>query len=246
MEVRAIRLQQPAVGDVANQHVVEAPDRLVADVGTARLGELEPTQSVEGRLALLPLRCPASARTAPSEKSVPTTEAISSTRRSRGVEPLQPGRQKRVDRRRDGDGVDVDREPPAGRARRRGPRRATSIPISSRTNRGLPPVDDGRRRRSSSGSRAAPSTLGGELGGRPGVEAAEVDRLGYPPADGDQVGPDSRGARAGRGPARGPVPPAPTRRGARRSRAAACRPTGCRRATIRQRPVARQHLDEPA
>ena len=31
---------------------------------------------------------------------------------------------------------------------------------------------------------------GGELGGRTGVEAAEVDCLGYPPADSDQVGPD--------------------------------------------------------
>ncbi len=38
MKIRAVRLQQPAVGDVADQHVVEAPDRLVTDIGPARLG----------------------------------------------------------------------------------------------------------------------------------------------------------------------------------------------------------------
>ena len=32
--------------------------------------------------------------------------------------------------------------------------------------------------------------VGGEFGGRAGVEATEVDRLGHPPADGDEVGPD--------------------------------------------------------
>ena len=46
VQVRAVRLEQPAIGDVADEDVVEAPYRLIADVGTARLGELEPTKSV--------------------------------------------------------------------------------------------------------------------------------------------------------------------------------------------------------
>ncbi len=54
-------------------------------------------------------------------------------------------------------------------------------------------VAAGRRREATQQVLRKPGSAqhaGGELGGRAGVEAAEVDRLAYPSADGDQVGPD--------------------------------------------------------
>ena len=57
VQIGAVRFQQAAVGDVADEHVVEAPDRFVTDVGPARLGEFEPAKSVEGQVDSRPRRC---------------------------------------------------------------------------------------------------------------------------------------------------------------------------------------------
>ena len=114
MEIGAVRLQQPAVCDIANQDVVEAPDRLVAEVRPAGLSKLEPTQSVEGRLD--PGRTPFGQRAQGAQREVGADHRGDLQHAPiRGVEPLQTRRQKCMDRGRDGDGVDIDREPPAGR-----------------------------------------------------------------------------------------------------------------------------------
>ena len=188
VEVGAVRLQQPAVGDVADQDMVETPDRLVTDVGPARLRELEPTQSVEGRLDLR--RAPFGQRAHGAQREVGADHRGNLQHAPiRGVEPFQPGRQKRLDRGWDGDGVDVDGESPARRLRRRGPRRARAFrPAPGRTGGCLRSTRGGDRS-SSSRQTGGAQHAGGELGGRAGVQAAQVDRLGYPSADGDEVGP---------------------------------------------------------
>ena len=94
-----------------------------------------------------------------------------------------------MDRRWDGDGVDVDREPPAGRLLDENAvvrEHSDQLPHEQRIAAG------GRREAAQEfvGQPGGAEHLGGEFGGRAGVEAAEVDRLGHPPADGDEVGPD--------------------------------------------------------
>ena len=47
VQIGPLGLQQPAVGDVADQHVVEPPHRRVTGVGSAGLREVEPAQPIE-------------------------------------------------------------------------------------------------------------------------------------------------------------------------------------------------------
>ena len=68
----------------------------------------------------------------------------------------------------------------------------TSMPTSSRTNSGLPPVEVGSRRSSSSGNRSLPSTRPANSAVAPASSLRSRTALGDPAADGDQIGPVSR------------------------------------------------------
>jgi hypothetical protein len=171
VKICAVRLQQPAVRDVADQHVVEAPDWLVADIRAARLGEFEPAKSIEGRLDFR--RRGAGERPRGAEREVGADHRSDLEDASiGGVEPFQPRGEERVDRRRDGDGVDVDREPPADRL-------LDEYPVV----RWEAPQEFVRQP-------GGAEHIGREFGCRTGVEAIEVDRRGHPPTGVDEVGPD--------------------------------------------------------
>ena len=213
MQIRAIRLEQPAVGDVADEHVMEAPHRLVADVGSARLGEFESTKPLEGQLDSL--------RALIGECTHGAEREVAADHRGDlehapigGVESLQARRQKRMDRRGDGDGVHVDGESPAVRFLDENSV-VREHPDQLPHEQGI--AAGGRREAAQEfvGQPGGAQHLGGEFCGGAGVEAAEVDRFGYPPADGDEFGPEYRGVRVGRAPAPEPALPSPTRRGAR-------------------------------
>ena len=243
VQVGARALEQPAVRGVADEHVVEAVDRLVAPVG-ARSARRAPCGACVRAAPGSRPSSPTSSRNAPTLNSAPITDASSSTLALVAGEPLDAGREQRLDRRRHLDRLGVDRELPRAvvaaadhcvvdehadelaheervAVGRRG-EPVDEVTAGARSCRAARPRAPRSRRESRPSSASTSATRRAGLGERR-PQLAEL-----------RTREARRAARARR---------APTRRGARAGRAASAPPTGCRRS--RRRADARPRATRP-
>ncbi|WP_233151245.1 hypothetical protein [Mycobacterium lehmannii] len=114
MQFRSVRLQQSPVGDIADQHMMESPYSFVPDVGARGLGEFQTAKSVERHLDRIRLTTGERAHCTDREVAPHHRGDLQYAPVGR-VETFQSRREQGVNRRWDGDGVDVDRQFPAGR-----------------------------------------------------------------------------------------------------------------------------------
>ena len=110
VQVGAGGLEQPAVRGVADEHVVEAVDRLVAPVGAGRLDQLLAPHRLEQRRECDAGACELAERAEVELRADDRREL--EHRALVAGEPFDAGREQRLDRRRNLHRVGVDRELP--------------------------------------------------------------------------------------------------------------------------------------
>ncbi|WP_328586823.1 hypothetical protein [Mycolicibacterium novocastrense] len=168
--------------------MMEAPDGLVADVRPRGLSEFETPKSIERQLDRV--------RVTAGERSNRANGEVAADHRGDleyasvpGVQPFQSRREQGMNRRGNGDGLDIDGQSPAvcvldeNAVVREHPDEFADEQGIASGGRGEAMQQLGRQL----GGAQHP---GGELGRRPGIEAVEVDGVGDPAAGGDEVGPD--------------------------------------------------------
>ena len=186
MQLGSLGFQQPAIGDIADEDVMEPPHRLVARVDAARLGEVEAAQPVQRRHDLGSADAGQRGDRAGGEVRADYRGDFEHASVA-GIQPLEPGRQQRLDRRRNRDRVYVHRQvPPTGFRDQHTvvDEHPDQFPHEQRVparRRGQPNQQFIRQ--------VATQHPGGEFGGGIGRQTAQWQRVGDPAADGQQIGP---------------------------------------------------------